>query len=100
MSLMGVILFLFAASQVYWAWRAHSWIGKHTRSARARIFVSAVILVLYLALMAYNRYWFSISPSPTTLPPASAFLVAPYQWWVASSVVAFLVVILFALGRQ
>ncbi len=96
---MNVILSIFVASQLYWAWQAHSWLRKHTRTAKARIVASAAVLVLYFALMAYNFRWFSNSPSPTRMTIGTALLAAPFQWWVGSSVVGFLVVVLFAIAR-
>lgn len=99
MSLMTVILFTFIASQLYWAWQAHSWIGKHTHTARAQLAASVAVLILYFALMAYNFHWFSSSPSPTRMTLGTALLAAPFQWWIASSVVGFLVAMLFSIAK-
>lgn len=95
-----VILFIFGVSQLYWAWRAYAWLGKHTRTRQTRIAGMATLLVVYFALLAYNRHWFTYVPSPTSMTLGSALLAAPFQWWVASSVVGFLVVILFAIVSQ
>ena len=96
----SIILFVFSVSQLYWAWQAYAWLGQHTRTRQARIAGMAALVILFFGLMAYNRLWFTSAPSPTRMTLGSALLAAPFQWWVASSVVGFLVVILFAILRQ
>ncbi|SPE38818.1 putative Metallophosphoesterase [Candidatus Sulfopaludibacter sp. SbA6] len=99
MSFISIIEAIFAVTQLYWAWQARRWIVKHMRTARARILVGAGIAVLYFGMMAFNFHWFSMSPTPARLTLGQALLGAPFQWWAASSVVGFLVAMLFAIAR-
>jgi predicted MPP superfamily phosphohydrolase len=95
----NLILAMFFTSQLYWGRQAYLQIRKRTRTRSARLGFSAALLALYFVMMAYNFRWFWRSPSPTHLTLGAALLAAPFQWWVASSVVAFLVVLLFGVAR-
>jgi len=99
MSVMRGILLVFAVTQFYWAWQAWLFIRKHIRRADMRVLVCAGLAVLYAGLLAFNSSWFGAGPSPTRLTLGQALLGAPFQWWAACSVVAFLVAMLFGLAR-
>src|ERR1017187_278103 len=99
MSFMHVIESIFAVTQLYWAWQARRWIVRHIQTANKRILAGAALAVLYFGMLAYNVHSFSIVPSPTRLTPGQALLGAPFWWWAASSVVGFLVAMLFSIVR-
>jgi len=90
----GSILLLFAASQLYWFWRARSlarsWIPRKT----TRRVLEVTCLALVLAFFALNFGAFGRRPTATRLTLYDALVQAPFEWWAASSVVAFLIVII------
>ena len=88
----GTILFLLAGSQIYWLFRVRSFLKKRVQSRRTRLFLASAGLAAYLAFFALNV--FGRRPSPTRLTLYDALVAAPFQWWIASSMVAFLVAIL------
>jgi predicted MPP superfamily phosphohydrolase len=88
----GAILFLLAGSQIYWLWQARAFLRKRVQGRRARILLASTGLAAYLAFFAVNV--FGRRPSPTRLTLYDALVAAPFQWWVAASIVAFLVAIL------
>jgi len=88
----GTILFLLAGSQIYWLFRVRSFLKKRVQSRRTRLFLASAGLAAYLAFFALNV--FGRRPSPTRLTLYDALVAAPFQWWVASSMVAFLIAIL------
>jgi predicted MPP superfamily phosphohydrolase len=96
----GAVLFLLAGSQIYWLWRARSFFRRCVQKAGLRRTAAFVALAVYLVLFAANFGLFGRRPSPTRLTPYDIFVVAPFEWWAASSVVAFLLVILLWPVRQ
>ena len=92
------VLALLLASQFYWAWRVSAWVRRAATTAPARLALGASVLGVYLLLFAYNFGWFGRGPSPTRLTLVEAILGAPFQWWIASSLCAFLVVVLLSLA--
>jgi uncharacterized protein len=99
------ILILFIASQLYWLFRAHR-AARRIRRRGVRIPIEAAALVYYLLALAFTFGIFG-RWTPTRITPGEAMLAGPFEWWVASSIVGFLVVIPFLpvraavwLGRQ
>jgi predicted MPP superfamily phosphohydrolase len=86
---------LFVGSQVYWFRRGAELGRKFIPSKLLRWVVGSVGVGLVLSLLAFNlayaRYW----PTPTQLTLRSAILEAPFQWWTVSSVLGFMLAILF-----
>ena len=89
----GAVLSLFLASQVYWLWRGY-------RLAGRRKVLSAVLLAAYLALFAWNFGWLGGNYTPTRLTFPEAVFTAPFRWWMVSSMVGFLIVLLFWPARR
>jgi len=99
MSIVIFFLAAFGASQVYWAWRGVSLARRRIPSAGLRLVSIGVVLAAYLGLLAFNFGYFGRRATPVWLTPREALLVAPFLWWVVSSLVAFLVAILFAIPQ-
>jgi uncharacterized protein len=99
MSIFSTLLLIFAASQLYWAWRAYLFAAAHIRSRGWRWAVCGAVLAAYLMEWQINLGSWRGRGSPVRLTLSDALLAAPFLWWAASSLVAFLVVILFAIRR-
>jgi uncharacterized protein len=81
------VLAVFFASQVFWFYRFR----------KTRRSILAVAAVVYLGMFAYSFNWFGRRSTPTTLTWDEALLAAPFAWWAASSMLAFLLVLPFRL---
>jgi len=88
--ILGIALAIFLGSQIYWYRRAHSLVNKVAKARTARIPLIAAGLAVYLAYFALNFGVLGRRPSPTHLGWYDALIAAPFQWWVVSSLVAFL----------
>ncbi len=89
----GVLISIFAASQVYWYARSRALVKKLAKTRIARLVLTAVGLALYAALFAFNVGAFGLGRrmSPTHLTWYDVLVSAPFAWWVSSSLVAFLI---------
>ena len=99
MSILSILLVIFVVSQLYWAWRAYLFAAARIHSRGRRLAVCGAILVAYLIEYQLNLGVWREPGAPVRLTLRDALLAAPFLWWVASSLVAFLVVILFAIPR-
>lgn len=99
MSVFTILLLLFAASQIYWACRGYSFAAARISSPVRRLAVCFAVLALYLLLYQLNMGAWRERATPVRLTLRDALLAAPFLWWAASSLVAFLVVVLFAIPR-
>jgi predicted MPP superfamily phosphohydrolase len=99
MSVFGLLLLFFGVSQVYWAWRGYRLAKRLIPSTQRRLLAVAAVLATYFFAFAYNRGGLGREGTPVHLTWGQAFLAAPFLWWAASSVFAFLVVILFAIPK-
>jgi hypothetical protein len=99
MSILSTLLLIFLASQLYWAWRAYLFAAAHIRSRGRRWAVCGAFLAAYLIEWQINLGSWRGRGSAVRLTIGDALLAAPFLWWAASSLVAFLVVILFAIPR-
>ena len=94
------LLFLIA-SQIYWILRAIRWGKRHIHARRARITLALAAGAVYLVLITFNvgrlarGGFFGHHDTPTYLTLTDALLTAPFAWWATSSIIAFLVVIVF-----
>src|SRR5215471_15451075 len=98
MSLFTTILLIFAVSQGYWIWRGYS-LAARIRSRRRRMAVCAGGLAIYLLAYEFNFGIWHERATPVHLTFGDAFLNGPFLCWAASSLVAFLLVVLFAVAR-
>ncbi len=94
------IFAFFFASQVYWIVRAFIAIRRRFQRPIALIALTAALVSGYLALAAATFDWFGRRPTPIRMTAYDAFLVAPFQWWAVSSMVAFAVVLALWLPRR
>ncbi len=96
MSIFSVILATLFISQFYWAWVIRNWLRKRIADGRIRVLAGAGLALLYLFLLAFNFGWVLRHRQATYLTAHDALLTAPFAWWVASSLIGFLLVILLA----
>ena len=99
MWIFSTLLLIFGVSQLYWAWRGYSFAAARIPSRARRWAVCGAVLAAYLAEYQYNLGAWREAVTPVRLTLRDALLAAPFLWWAASSLVAFLVAILFAIPR-
>jgi predicted MPP superfamily phosphohydrolase len=94
-TVLGVLI----ASQIYWAIRGLRLARRRIRSLGPRLAVCGAVLVFYLSAFGYYTGLIGGRFTPVNLTAPDALLSAPLAWWIASSLVAFLVVLLLAIPR-
>lgn len=94
------VFFLLLGSQIYFLSRAVAWVRKRIRSRGGRIVAFMALLAIYVGYFAANIYSDERGPSSTHLTLRDALIQAPFLWWVFSSTIAFLVVVLIWVGRM
>src|ERR1039458_9985165 len=99
MSIFAIILAILAVSQAYWAWRGYRLATRLIRNGGRRFLVCVAAAAVYAAAFWWNYPFFGRGPSPVSLTLKDALVTAPFLWWLASSLVAFLVVGLFAIPQ-
>src|ERR1017187_4702723 len=97
-SIFGVILSILCVSQLYWFWRASVRIRKAFRKTSARLALGGTALAVYFLMLAFNVGWLNGRRTPIYLTPGEVLLGAPFTWWIACSLVSFLVLMLFWIG--
>jgi uncharacterized protein len=88
------IIAVFAGSQIYWYVRARALAKRLAKTRTTRNLLTAAGLAAYLALFAAYLDLFGRRPSPTRLTWYDALVSAPFECWVACSMVGFLLAIL------
>ncbi len=88
------VLLIFASSQLFWVRRIGEGGRALIRNERARRVLAAAGTVFYFFLFIYNLSMTRAVPSPVRLTLEAALFEAPFQWWVLSSVLGFLVIVL------
>lgn len=97
MSIFDIILLFFAVSQVYWGVRLYLFLARRVKPLPRRLLAMGALLALWFA---FFRYTFEHpGPSPVHFTAGQAWVAAPFLWWAASSMIAFLVALLVALVR-
>jgi predicted MPP superfamily phosphohydrolase len=99
MSLFTTIMLLVGVSQVFWALRGYRFAVAHIPSRGHRTVLCGVILTAYILLYEFTFGVWREDGTPIHLTVHAALLAAPFLWWMASSFVAFLVVILIAIPQ-
>ncbi|HLY16690.1 MAG TPA: metallophosphoesterase [Bryobacteraceae bacterium] len=89
--ILAIVFSVFAMSQVYWYLRARAVVKRLTRSRRARLVALVAGLAVYLTVALLEFEVFGRRPSNTRMSWYDALISAPFAWWVASSIVGFLV---------
>jgi hypothetical protein len=98
MSFFTTIRLIVGVSQVYWAWRGYSFAARRIPSRSRGAAVCGAVLAVYLVLYQFPLGIWREPGEPVHLT-FHAVLEAPFLWWLASSFIAFLVAILFAIPR-
>ncbi|MBZ5580069.1 MAG: metallophosphoesterase [Acidobacteriia bacterium] len=93
------VFFIFIGSQIYFLTRLAAWAKKRIGTRGKRIAAGAAGLAVYLFYFAANLWWEAGRPSSIHLTLRDALLSAPFLWWIFSSTVAFLVVLLIWAAR-
>ncbi len=99
MSVFSIILLIFGLSQVFWAWRGYVWASRRIRSRPLLWALAAAVLAVYYLLYEMNLGGGRLRQENVRLTLADALFAAPFRWWAASSLVAFLVVVVLAIPR-
>jgi predicted MPP superfamily phosphohydrolase len=99
MGIFSILLLILGVSQLYWAWRGYSFAATRIPSRAWRWAVCGAVLAAYLAGYEYNLGVWRDHVTPVRLTLRDALLAAPFLWWAASSLIAFMVAILFAIPR-
>ena len=99
MSIFTIILAILALSQAYWGWRGYRLATRLIRDRSRRLLACGAAAAVYAAMFRWNWPLFGRSPSAVYLTLGDALVTAPFLWWLASSLVAFLVVALFAIPQ-
>ena len=99
MPIFSAVLLILGASQLYWAWRGYSLAAARIRSRAWRWAVCGAVLSAYLVAYQYNLGAWREAETPVRLTLRDALLAAPFYWWAASSLVASVVAMLFAIPR-
>ena len=86
-------------SQLYWAWRGYRFAKSHVRSRTRLWAVCLTVAALYIALYEVTLGGWRTRESPVHLTLLDALAVGPYWWFAASSLIGFVVVILFAIPQ-
>jgi predicted MPP superfamily phosphohydrolase len=94
-SVFGVAIVLMVASQAFWAWRIAAWMRRNVRARSRRLAIGAACAAVYLLMLAYSLGWIGGKHTPIRLTAGEALLGGPFSWWLACSLFAFLVVIIF-----
>jgi len=81
--IIGVLLAVFVASQIYWFVQARALVRRLAKTRRARILLTVAGLASFLAILLLNFGAFGERPSPTRLTWYDALIAAPFAWWVA-----------------
>jgi len=93
------VLAILLASQIYWAIRGLQLARRRIRSLGPRLAVCGAMLAFYLSAFGYYTGLIGGRFTPVKLSAPDVLLSAPLCWWIASSLVAFLLVLLLAVPR-
>jgi hypothetical protein len=96
MSAFSLILLFFGVSQIYWAFRLYELLSRRVASRAWRSAVVVFAGAASYALFEYSLSFGGSRHSPVRMTAGQALLAAPYLWWVASSMIGFLVAMLVA----
>ncbi len=100
MSVFKASLILFGVSQVYWGWRGCRLAARLIPARGWRFAAIGTVLAIYLAMLAWNLKYAWRRPAPVELTWSDALLVAPFLWWVVSSLFGSLVALPFAVLKR
>ncbi len=90
-------LLIFIASQLFWFGRARRLTHRLTASKAAQRLLQLGLVIAYILMFAYNLPWGERRSTPTQLTLRAVLLDAPFQWWILTSLLAFLILVPFSL---
>jgi hypothetical protein len=96
----GTILVLFLASQLFWFRRLGEMGEKLIASAKLRQALAGVAAIAYIFLFAYMSAWSRRHGTPIEMTLRAALFEVPFFWWVAGSVMGFGLVLIFWTGDR
>jgi predicted MPP superfamily phosphohydrolase len=99
MSIFSIALLIFGVSQAYWGWRGYRFLRARIRPRILLSSICAAVLSFYFFEYHYNLGAFRERQAAVHLTWKDALLAAPFTWWSASSLVAFLLVLILAIPR-
>jgi predicted MPP superfamily phosphohydrolase len=99
MSIFTLILLIIFTAQVYWVLRIRAYLHRKIGDPKKRIAIGSIIGAFYLFVLAYNFGIFGPGYTPVRLTAGQALLVAPFRWWAASCVFAFLIAMILGAGK-
>ena len=97
MSFFATIFLILGSSQAYWLWRGLRLARRKIASPTLRRLVCVAAPVLVVAMLTYVVRDVMRRPEPIQMTLRDALLTAPFAWWIASSMLGFLLAIPFAL---
>ncbi len=95
---MGTILVLFLASQIFWFRRLAEWSEKLIPRPQLRRAMAGAAAILYIFTFAYMSAWSRHHGTPIELTVRAALLEAPFFWWIAGSLMGFGLFLIFWAG--
>ncbi len=99
MSIFTIALLIFGVSQVYWVWRAYHFATRRIPLRGRRLAICGAAAAIYVVLLLANIGPWREQASPVHLTLRDALLTAPFWWWASSSLVGFLLAIVFAIPQ-
>jgi uncharacterized protein len=93
MKLLPFILF-YLASQGFWIAKLRQWKRSLIKTRGLRLWLGIAGWGFYVLLYVYAVWNLRRTPSPVHMTPADALLQGPFQWWVVSCVLGFLIYLL------
>jgi len=91
----GAILVIFLASQLYWFRRLGEWGERLIASRSLRQALAGIAAIAYLLLFAHLFAWNREYGTPVELTPRAALLEAPFFWWLIGSLMGFGLIVIF-----
>jgi uncharacterized protein len=89
-------LLIFLAGQLFWLGRAWRLVERWITSRTAQQLLQIGLVIAYLLLFVYNLSRGERRSTPTRLTPQALLLDAPFRWWILTSLVAFLILVVFS----
>jgi uncharacterized protein len=87
------VLLFFLGGQVYFLWQVSAFFVRRIGKPFGRIAAVTAVVGIYVGLMVANLTSGRATPSPTRMTLHDALISAPFLWWIFSSTVASMVVL-------
>ena len=97
---MGTIIVLFLASQLFWFRRLAELCERLVASPRLRQALAGVAAIAYISLFAYMSAWSRRHGTPIEMTLRAALFEAPFYWWISGTAMGFGLVLIFWTGDR